>query len=71
MAMDASSLRRSVERPVCGLVALVEGFLAYRSSRTAWAFDTPEAQNRRGIPGRAGARSADERAALALAQPRR
>jgi len=28
------------------VVALVEGFFAYRSSRTAWVFDTPDAQKR-------------------------
>ena len=28
------------------LVALVEGFLAYRSSQSTWVFDTPDAQKR-------------------------
>jgi hypothetical protein len=39
--------RRFVVLAACiAVVALVEGFLAYRSSQTAWVFDSPDAQKR-------------------------
>jgi hypothetical protein len=40
------SRRVVVVLAIVALVALVEGFLAYRSSQTAWVFDSPDAQKR-------------------------